>query len=566
MTGFSKDMAHISFIQRAFAWLRRPRLSRIQLTLLVSALLALLYNNAFWSELGTIAAYSQQSWLFLASIFFLLLAFFHLCLSLLSFRCLIKPAFIFILFLAAFAAYFMETYGIMIDRAMIKNVLTTDLAHVKELLNVKMFFYLLVLGALPALLIVRAEIRYHSLLKELFMVVGASLTSAALFVLVVIFFYKEYISLGNNYNYLRHMVNPVGSIYAVFSCAKKAITSGKVVVRPVGEDARQERSERKRLVILVLGEAARAQNFSLNGYEKKTNPRLEKEDILNFTNAWSCGTASTVSLPCAFSHFGRNGYSDAKAERHEGLLDILQRAGIQALWRENNSGCRGVCDRVETQVPGARFREAGFKGTGEEAGLCADGECQDLVLLTELESYIDRSGSGGKDIFIVLHQKGSGGPAYYRRSPSSFKVFLPECTTNQLQECRAEELVNAYDNSILYTDHLLAQVIDLLKKKSAQFEGALVYLSLSGESLGEKNIYLHGLPYLIAPDEQKHVPFMVWLDAGFAAGNHIDPHCLRKRRDAPLSHDNLFHSTLGLLGVKTVMYNKELDIFAGCRQ
>ncbi len=555
-----------SFFRRVLERILHPRVSSIQLTLAVSGLLVCFYNTAFWSELWKIAAASQQSWFFLASIFLVLLVFINFCLSLLSFRYFIKPSLIIILFVAAFAAYFMKTYGIMIDRSMIKNILTMDVGNVSELLNVKMLYFVVVLGVLPSLVIVRVEIRHYALVKELFMMLGAVLTSLVIFVVVLISFYKDYISLGNNYNYLRHLINPVNSIYAVVSFVKKTVTSGNVVVRPIGEDARLEtvgrEQSKKRLVILVVGEAARARNFSLNGYGKKTNPLLEKEDILNFTNTWSCGTVSTLSLPCMFSHFGQEAYSDAKAERHEGLLDVLKRAGVQVLWRENNSGCRGVCDRVEIQMPGRQESGARGRSPGED-GLCVDGECQDMVLLSGLQSYIDHIES---DAFIVLHQKGSYGPAYYRRSPPAFKAFLPECTTNQLQECRTDELVNAYDNTILYTDYFLAQVIDLLKKNGEQFEGAMLYLSDSGESLGEKNIYLHGVPYMIAPDEQKHVPFILWMGEAFAAGSRLDKECLRKKIDAPLSHDNLFHSALGMMRVKTAMYNKELDIFAGCRQ
>jgi len=311
--------------------------------------------------------------------------------------------------------------------------------------------------------------------------------------------------------------------------------------------------KKKNLVILVLDEAARARNFSLNGYEKKTNPQLEKEAVLSFTNTYSCGTVGATSIPCMFSHFGRNAFSDEKAERHEGLLDVLSHAGVRVLWRENNSGCKGVCDRVKTEE----------MSTLKVKELCDTGECQDMILLENLQSHIDQA-SG--DTLIVLHQKGSYGPGYYRRSPQAFKAFMPECTTNQLQECQADELVNAYDNTILYTDYFLSRVIDLLKVNSTTLNTAMIFLSDYGESLGEKNIYLHGLPYLVAPDEQKHIPFILWLAQPFLDDNHIDKQCLQQKVDDHLSHDNLFHSVLGLMGVRTEMYNRELDLFAGCRR
>jgi len=546
-----------SFFKRLMAFFLHPKMNSIQLTLVISLILVTFYNNAFWSEILKIAADSQQNRFFLASIFLLLAAFLNLCLSLVSFKYIIKPSVIFVLFIATFAAYFMKTYGIMIDRSMIKNVLAIDVGDASELLNVKMLYYLVVLGVIPSFLVLRSEIRYKPFVRELFMVLGAVLTSMVVVVVVLVLFYKDYISLGKNYNYVRHLINPVGSIYEVASYVKRTVTSGKVVVRPIGEDARmaktwQERGK-KNLVILVVGEAARARNFSLNGYDRKTNPFLEKEDILNFTNTYSCGTVSSTSVPCMFSHFGRESFSDSKADRHEGLLDVLSHAGVQVLWRENNSGCKGVCKRVETEDMAAL----------QVADLCASGECQDMILLQGLQKYIDQTGN---DTFIVLHQKGSYGPEYYRRSPPDFKTFVPECTTNQLQECRAEELVNAYDNTILYTDYFLTQVIDIMKKNSDKFNVGMLYLSDYGESLGEKNIYLHGLPYILAPDEQKHIPFILWFADSFLKGNHIDKSCLQKKVDEKLSHDNLFPSVLGLMGVKTAMYDKERDIFAGCRQ
>ena len=547
----------LSFCKRGMAFVLRPKMNSIQLTLVTSLILVAFYNNVFWSEILKIAAGSQQNQFFLASIFLLLVAFIKLFLSLVSFKYILKPSVILILFVATFAAYFMKTYGIIIDESMVKNVLAINVDDFSELLNVKMLYYLVVLGVIPSFLVLRSEIRYKPFVRELFMALGAVLTSMVVLVVILVLFYKDYISLGKNYNYVRHLLNPVSPLYEVFSFARRTVTNGKVVVRPIGEDARiaktwQERGK-KNLVILVVGEAARARNFSLNGYERKTNLFLEKEDVLNFTNTYSCGTVTTTSLPCMFSHFGRESFSDFKADRHEGLLDVLSHAGVQVLWRENNSGCKGVCKRVETEDM------AGL----QVADLCASGECQDMILLQGLQKYIDQT---AKDTFIVLHQKGSYGPEYYRRSPPGFKAFVPECKTNQLQECQAEELLNAYDNTIVYTDYFLSQVIDLLKKNSEQFNVAMLYLSDYGESLGEKNIYLHGLPYIIAPDEQKHIPFILWFADAFLKGSHIDKSCLQKKVNEELSHDNLFPSVLGLMGVKTEMYNKDLDIFAGCRQ
>lgn len=564
-----------SFLRRVWGWLRRPRMNCVQMTVLVSLLLVACYNTVFWSEIGKIASETAQSRLFLVSIFLLLLAFFNLCLSLVAFRCILKPAVILVLFIGAFAAYFMQTYGVMIDHTTIKNLLATDSNDMAGLLNVRMFYYVVPLGVLPALIILRTEIRHRGFVRDLFMAFGSFLVSLMLVAVVLVSFYPDYIFIGKNYNYVRHLINPVNSIYAVFIHAQKTVANGRVMVRPIGKDARVEEpatgSRKKKLVILVLGEAARAGNFSLNGYGRKTNPLLEKEKVISFTDVSSCGTVSTTSIPCMFSHFGRAAFSDALAERHEGLLDVVSHAGIRVLWRDNNAGCKGVCKRVNTEHFVVRAGKPMVESSdgkvhpvvlnGDE--YCVAGECQDSILLEQLQSYIDQA---QEDTLVVLHQRGSYGPEYYCQSPAPFKVFTPECTTNQLQECKADELVNAYDNSILYTDYVLSRVIELLKQNSGQFNTAMIYLSDYGESLGEKNIYLHGLPYLIAPDEQKHVPLILWLADAFFETGHLDQACLRQRAGGEFSHDNLFHSVLGLMGVRTEMYRRELDIFAACRQ
>lgn len=563
-----------SLWRRVGAWLLHPQMNGVQMTLLVSLLLVAGYNAAFWGEIGKIAAETSQSPAFLGSLFVLLFAFLNLCLSLVAFRYILKPSVIAILAIAAFAAYFMKSYGLMIDRALIRNLLTSDGGDMAGLLSVRMFYYLIVLGVAPIVFVCRTRIRYKGFMRDLFMVSGSFLVSLMCIAVVMVVFYRDYISLGKNYNYIRHLINPVNSVYAIGSLAKKTLFSGRVVVRPIGQDAKLEEEvggQKKKLVILVVGEAARAGNFSLNGYGRKTNPLLEKEDVMSFTDVSSCGTVSTTSIPCMFSHFGRAAFSDAKAERHEGLLDVLSHAGVRVLWRDNNAGCKGVCKRVETErfvardgrilveSVGGATRAAAM--TGEE--FCVEGECQDIILLEQLQAFIDQVRD---DTLIVLHQRGSYGPEYYRRSPPPFKVFTPECTTNQLQECRPEELVNAYDNTILYTDYFLTRVIDLLKRQNGQFQTAMMYLSDYGESLGEKNIYLHGLPYLIAPEEQKHVPFIVWLADAFFEPGRLDQACLRQHIGDELSHDNVFHSVLGLMGVRTEMYRRELDIFASCRQ
>ncbi len=435
---------------------------------------------------------------------------------------------------------------------MIRNVMETDIAEAKGLFNPAIFYYLIFLGIIPSFIVWRCKINYKTFAGELLTKSQVVLASVIILLAIIFPFYKDYVSFGKNYKYVRHQVNPLNFIYAISTYAKKSLTDQNRPLNRLGTDAVvkadwQERGK-KNLVIMVVGETARAKNFSLNGYERDTNPYLSEQEIFNFNNTYSCGTATAASLPCMFSYFSRDNYSRTKADHYENLLDVLTHAGVNVLWRENNSGCKGVCDRVESedmenlQIP----------------GLCGQEECFDMVLLEKLQDYVDKQDS---DSFIVLHQKGNHGPSYFLRHPEEFTVFSPECTTNQLQECTQEEVANAYDNTLLYTDFFLDQVIKFLQGNSEQFNTAMIYMSDHGESLGENNIYLHGLPYFIAPDVQKHVPFIVWLSPDYMALAGINKEALNSQLETRYSHDNLFHSILGLMGVETEVYDPDLDMF-----
>ncbi len=233
-------------------------------------------------------------------------------------------------------------------------------------------------------------------------------------------------------------------------------------------------------------------------------------------------------------------------------MDVLQRAGVKVRWRENNSGCKGVCDRVSYED----------LSNLKIPGLCSDGECYDEILLHGLQDRIDKLED---DAVIVLHMHGSHGPAYYKRYPPAFEFFKPVCDTVQLDQCTREGIVNAYDNTLRYTDHVLSLTIDLLRSNARRFDTAMLYVSDHGESLGESGLYLHGIPYALAPREQTQVPMLLWLSEELSEHQGIDVACLRARRHDLLSHDYLFHSILGLSSVSTAIYRPERDLFRPCR-
>ncbi len=546
----------LSFLQKS----KKPviSLSAAELSAVIVLFLLLFDNTSFWASLFKILnCISIANIGLLISLFSALFVLVNLVLSLICFKYVFKPVVVFILITAAFASYFMNAYGIMIDNTMMQNVIETNPGEVFELLSFKMFYYIMFLGIIPSFFVCFTDIKYDSLPRELFKKLRLLFLSVIVLIIIIFPFYKDYSSVFRNHRELRNLMNPGNYLYAAGKKIKSFFNSGPVVVISIGKDAHVKPSQRvtkkRTLIIFVVGEAARAKNFSLAGYGRNTNPLLSKEDIIYFDNFYSCGTSTAVSVPCMFSIFDRSSYSHSKGKEYESLLDVLSYAGISVLWRDNNSSCKGVCDRVETED----------MSHSQIADYCNTQECYDEILLYGLQEYVDKLENNA---FIVLHQKGSHGPAYYLRSPEKFKRFKPECTTNELRDCPEEEIVNAYDNTIVYTDYFLSKVIEFLKKNSDRFNTAMIYASDHGQSLGENNLYLHGFPYFIAPDEQKHIPFILWFSDGFSGAFGIDESRLREHSGLAYSHDNLFHSVLGVTGIETNIYNAELDIFADCKK
>ncbi|NQD38694.1 phosphoethanolamine--lipid A transferase [Permianibacter sp. IMCC34836] len=530
-------------------------LSVTGVSLFAAAFMAVVGNAALWQSVLTLMPLSFANFGFLLAEAVFLLATIHLFIAPFALRWLLKPVLIVLFFSTASAAYFMDAYGTIIDSSMIQNVVETDVKEATELLTLRLVVYLLLFGLLPSLLLLRTTIRFPTLAKALLGRVIAIVLTVAAIAGAIASHYKDFSLIGREHKELRMLMNPVYPIYAVgqFLFASEA---GPAVIEKIGEDATRARAasghERKMLVFFVVGETARAANFSLNGYDRETNPELATLPLLNFKTTYSCGTTTAISVRCMFSNLGRDNFNRDKADAREGVLDVLQRAGVAVLWRDNNSGCKGACDRVANEA----------LDTLQLPELCHDGECFDDVLLHQLQDKLDAATT---DTFIVMHQKGSHGPAYYKRTPAEFKRFLPECTDANVQNCDRQSIINAYDNTLLYTDHILASLIAVLQKNAANFDTAFVYVSDHGESLGENNLYLHGFPYAIAPEEQKRVPLLMWFSPGIESRLGLDRACLQKRAEQPASHDNLFHSFLGLFDVRTSVYKAELDLFAGCR-
>ncbi len=450
-----------------------------------------------------------------------------------------------ILLLSSFASYFMDSYNIVIDDDMIHNIISTDLAESLDLYCLKLVLYVVFLGIIPSFFIYKSKIIFKSGWQELFSRSKLfSLILISIFTLVLIFsdFYSSFF---REHKPLRYYANPSYYIFSTGKYISSLFKSNTLPFQSIGLQASTSTQDKDReLIIFVVGETARADRFSLNGYTRETNPLLKKEAVVSFSNFWSCGTSTAKSVPCMFSNCNSSDYNKEIIHTTENALDILQHAGVNVLWLDNNSDSKGVADRIPYQS---------YKNP--ETNPVCDDECRDVGMLKNLQNYIDKHPQG--DIFIVLHQMGNHGPAYYKRYPAEFEKFTPVCKTNQLEDCSIEEINNAYDNAILYTDFFLSKVIELLKNNQNNFEAAMFYVSDHGESLGETGLYLHGLPNFVAPDTQRHVPAILWTSDNF---DEIDMNKLHKNRNTKYSHDNIFHTILSFVEIETPELDKSMDI------
>lgn len=473
----------------------------------------------------------------------------------------LKPAGLVFMAVVTSSSYFMLTYRVVIDPSMIANVVQTDVREVRDLLSWSMLGALLLGVVLPGIWWWRQPVKRVPVKSLLVRQLGLFVLAWALMFVFVWASFQDLASLMRNHTQLRYMANPFNSVYAVTRLFVGHASKVAKPLLPIGEDAKllaiPTSEAQAPLIVLVVGETARAANFGLSGYARQTTPELHKlkaqGDLVYFSNVSSCGTSTQTSLPCMFSHLGKTEFENTD-QPYEGLLDVLQRAGLAVLWIDNQSGCKGTCNRV------AQWETQALK----VPELCQDGECFDEIMLQELPKRLALLDpiKRAKGTVVVMHQMGSHGPAYYKRSPQAIKQFTPECKSSALQNCPVEQIVNAYDNSVLYADHFVAQTVKWLEAQSRPT--ALMYLSDHGESLGEKGLYLHGMPYRMAPREQTHVPMLAWLSKPMQQQRGWRMACLQDQADKPWSHDNLFHSMLDLSQVSTGLAKPELNIFAAC--
>lgn len=527
--------------------------------LLISVFIVLLNNQMFFSGLSErLDLTSYQGGGYLLTIYVVIIAILSVLLLVVGQKYILKPFAIILLIFSAFLSYFTQEIGVIFDVDMVRNSVETikdnNQQEALELLSFSLIKHVLIYGFLPSAFVLWVGISYKPFFKELVSRLLYFLGFAIIVVglIMVNFKYTTYFSRENND--LSVYITPLFAMNSIRKFIISEQSKHQIPLMILGEDAVQDKPSSGRSIgIMVVGETSRAHNYSLNGYERETNPKLKKESIIYYSNTKSCGTSTAYSVPCMFSFLDSDEYSPVKAALQSNSLDVLEKAGVEVIWIDNNSSCKGVCERTgEINIRNNPNPQSPFYSNGEEF---------DEALLARMDEALQSTTtSKEKDLLFVLHTLGSHGPKYYKRYPDEFSVFEPACKKSSPQECSDLEIINAYDNTILYTDHVVSQLIQYLKTKLDGDNTFLFYASDHGESLGENGIYLHGLPNFLAPKVQTHVPMFTWFSERYIEKEKINVSAMRKLEDKKLSHDNLSHSLLSAFSIKTELYKADHDL------
>lgn len=542
-------------MNKIIAYFKNLTLTTNQLLFFTCCYIALILNLPFLVKAaGVITALDNYNLLFLMSLPIFLLSLSIVIQGVLSFRWLTKPLLITTVIISSLIFYGTITYGIVFDYGMVQNTVETDSAEALSYVNLYAILFFLIFGVIPSLIIYTIKLTYKPFFTELLSRVKMITLSFGAAFLIASVFYSNYASVGRNNKELLGYVTPYKLLDASYKFVRnqyfypplqfKVLDTAPSIVRD---------NTRRHVTVMVLGETARAQSFSLNGYAKPTNQYTEKQGVISFSQMSSCGTATAVSVPCMFSRLNKNNYDKRIATAQQNAIDLIHLAGADVLWISNNNGsCKGVCTRVKTE-----------QIEPDKSNPLCDGEyCYDEALLAPLKNKLKTLSND--NTLIVLHMIGSHGPTYFKRYPKEKSVFTPDCQRSDIQNCSQEQLINTYDNTIAYTDLVLSKIINELSSldKKDDIEASLLYISDHGESLGENGVYLHGLPYAFAPEEQTHVPMIYWTDE---IQTDFNSQCLNALAQSPISHDNVFDTLLSIMSVKTTAYRIESDPFIDCK-
>jgi lipid A ethanolaminephosphotransferase len=532
----------------------RIKTSMAKFILVYSLYFGFILNTPITSRLIDITA-GTDSWLFVYTAPIILSAAFVIIFSLFAIPYLIKPLFIILALTSATASYATTKYGVIFDYSMIENIFETHTSEAISYVNASSIAYFFFAGVIPAVLIVLVKFDTSAPLKRrVFKRAGLLISAVVILGLIAGLFYKDYASVGRNNAYLNKLIVPT-HVYYSYKYINKTFFTEPLVYKEQGNDATLAKAANGKptLMVLVVGETARSMNIGYNGYARNTNPYTQDMGIISFKNVASCGTATAHSLPCMFSNLNRNGYDKARANAQDDALDVLAYANVSLLWKENDGGDKAVAKSIaKITIDPTQYND-----------VCDGSVCDDMVMLKEFDNEVAELKD---DKLIAMHIIGSHGPTYWKRYPPEHALFKPSCNQSDIENCTDQSIVNVYDNTIAYTDYVIAETIKKLQGYSDQYNVALMYISDHGESLGESGLYLHGTPYSFAPEEQTKVPLFMWVPEQYANAKGIDKSCLiDKANNGSFSQDNFFHTLISFYGVESSVVNEDLDIMNTCR-
>jgi lipid A ethanolaminephosphotransferase len=533
---------------------KRPLLSQLTLTLLVSAFLLATANTAFFARVSEHLAASPALVALAGVMAFAAILF---CIAVFTLPWLVRPVLALSLVLGAVASHFQDRLGVVIDREMLQNALNTTGNESRHLFTTDFVLHLVMFGLVPAGLVLWVKIKPMRWWVRLLHYPLTIALALAVFFGALMVDSRTFASMFRERRDISSAVIPTTPIVGAVRLAKLKLITNQLVAAPMGQDAvkgpRIAAAGKPLLTLIVVGETSRAANWSLGTYDRPTNPELARRDIVYLDKVHSCGTSTAVSMPCMFAHYGMENHSETAARSNQDLLDIFAKTGFDVKWYDNNTGSLGIAARV----PETRFTAT------DDPIACASGECTDAVFLPTLDKALAEI---TKDTVIVYHQIGSHGPAYYLRYPEDFRPFPDDCRSADFGKCTPEQIVNAYDNTVAYTDQFLATLIDRLAAQD-HLAASMLFVSDHGESLGENGLYLHAAPYFMAPDLQTQVPMVLWTSPSYRAAMGLDQDCVKARAASlagQVTHDSFFHTLLGLADVTTDLHNPDLDLTTGC--
>ncbi|WP_427981892.1 phosphoethanolamine transferase [Agarivorans sp.] len=485
----------------------------------------------------------------------LLLCAFTVIFSVFAWPYFFKPFMALVILSSSLALYAQVNFQTIFDSSMMESIFETNPAEVAFYFNGSALLYFLGFGLLPCVLLGMVRIVPHAnWWRALLARTALLLVAVAGIAAIAATSYKDYASVGRNNHYLNKIIIPA-HIYSAVNYLNDTYFNTPRPYQTLGEDATLTAANNGKptLMVLVLGETARAMNFAHNGYQRNTNPYTQDMGLIAMQHVSSCGTYTALSVPCMFSNMTRASYNKAQAQSQDNVLNVLQHAGVDVMWIDNDGGDKGVAQKLSYQQIDASLKNQDCNGS----------TCFDIAMLEQARQFIAKD---QHNKLLVLHTIGSHGPTYWQRYPDAQAPFQPACNRSDIENCSDQQIVNVYDNTLVYTDYVLAQVIKQLEAVSERYNVMLSYISDHGESLGEKGLYLHGTPYAIAPKEQTQVPWLLWIPEQYAQQKHLKLSCLKQQaQTSQLSHDNLFHSLLGLYGVNSRSYQPQLDISQACQ-